>query len=343
MATPLLPDDPTYPTPLLHLIDARLPPCTTLYTRGTWPPRPGIAVVGTRKPTEEALVFTRALAGAITEAGWAVWSGGARGIDAAAHRAALDRGGSTVVVTPSGFGRPYPPEHEELFARVVEAGGTLVTPFPETAPPMVPSFHRRNAVLAALTLATVVVQAGVKSGARSTARAARRLRRPLYVVPHAPWDPRGEGCALELEGGARALALVDTLVAHLGPPRDAQLVMPFEAARDAGAARGEDVAPHARRGSARAPGVAAQSDRAMHAREHDHAHDRAHDHARVARSLGPIEKRVLDAIGETPIHTDDLCERAALPSGVVTAALLTLTLQAVVVEAPAGFYRRSTR
>ena len=84
----------------------------------------------------------------------------------------------------------------------------------------------------------------------------------------------------------------------------------------------------------------------MHAREHlrapDHAHAREHDHARVAQAYDPMARRVLDAIGETPIHTDDLCERTALPSGVVTAALLTLTLQAVVVEAPAGFYRRST-
>lgn len=342
MAAPILPEDPSYPPPLLHLPVAGLPPCTALYTRGAWPPRPGVAVVGTREPTPEALSFTRSLAEAITGAGWAVWSGGARGIDAAAHLAALDRGGSTVVVTPSGFRCPYPPEHEELFARVVREGGTLLTPFPETAPPMLARFHIRNAVLAALTFATVVVQAGKKSGARSTARAARRLRRPLFVVPHAPWDPRGEGCALELQSGASALAIVEALVTSVRRARaPQQLALSITKPDEHGAAH-ERACGHERAERTRAARVAAVPDRAMHARERDPAHVRAHDHARVARSLEPTEARVLDAIGETPIHMDDLCERTALPVTAVTAALLTLTLQAVVVEAPAGFYRRST-
>lgn len=316
MADPLTPDDPSFPPALLRLREVGLPACPFLYRRGAWPPPPGVAVVGTREPTEEAVAFTRALARAIVAAGWAVWSGGARGIDAAAHRAALDHGGTTVVVTPSGFARPYPPEHAELFARVVAAGGALVTPFPEDAPPIRPRFLTRNAVLAALTLATVVVQAGRRSGARSTARAARKLARPLYVVPHAPWDARGEGCALELQDGARAIAIAGALVTSLRPGRDAQLAMAFDGSRDAGA--------------------------------RDHAHGAgaiagAQDRAHVAHASDPVHARVLDAIGQTPIHTDDLCERTALPSGVVAAALLTLTLQAVVVEAPAGFYRRSTR
>jgi DNA processing protein len=317
MAGPLRPEDPSYPTTLFDLLQARLTPCPALYTRGSWPPRPGIAVVGTRQPTPEALDFTREVAAALIKAGWAVWSGGALGIDAAAHTAALDQGGSTVVVTPSGFDRPYPREHRELFARVVEAGGTLVSPFPETERPTFGGFHRRNAVLAALTLATVVVQAGFKSGARSTASAARKLRRPLYVVPHAPWDPKGQGCALELSAGARALALVDALVAGLERDHHAQVALPFDTT------------------------FAAPADRAMHAREHGRARDHAQDHAHETAGLTEEEERVLDAVGETLIHTDDLCERTALPFTVVTAALLTLTLQAVVVEAPAGFYRRS--
>lgn len=343
MANPVLPDDPSYPPALLDLAQAGLPPCEALHTRGTWPPRPGIAVVGTREPTPEAVAFTRSLAEAITRAGWAVWSGGARGIDAAAHQAALDRRAGTVVVMPSGFAQPYPPEHAELFARVVDAGGTLITPFPEDAQPTLASFHFRNAVLAALTIATVVVQAGFKSGTRSTAKAARRLRRPLFVVPHSPWDHAGQGCALELQKGAHALADARDLVTKLKRARHAQMTIRFAPAGAAHAHVNADEGAR-RRGSDAA--VAAPHDRAIHAREHDrgrgHAHDHAHDHARVAHALEPAQQRVLDAIGETPIHTDDLCERTALPVTVVTAALLTLTLQAVVVEAPAGCYRRSS-
>lgn len=337
MPRTLLPDHPAFPPALHDLVKVRLPACPALHVKGAWPPPPGIAVVGTREPSAEALTFTRSLAEAVVAAGWAVWSGGARGIDAAAHLAALECGGPTVVVAPSGFAHPYPPEHAELFERAVEAGGTWLTPFPDDAMPLVPRFHARNAVLAALTLATVVVQAGARSGARSTARAARRLGRPLFVVPHAPWDERGEGCALELQTGARALAVADVLARSLRSAQGEQLTL----AGARGALRTE-IAPA--RGTITAPSrgsIGAPPPRAGEAGVHAGAHDRAHV-AHAVLALDPTHQRVLDAIGQTPIHTDDLCERTALSSGAVAAALLTLTLQAVVVEAPAGFYRRST-
>jgi DNA processing protein len=266
-----------------------------------------VAIVGTREPTEEALSFTRALAASVVRAGWAVWSGGARGIDAAAHEGAMKQGGRTVVVCPSGLDMPYPPEHRGMFERVVASGGTLLTEFAPRVRPQLWQFHRRNMLLAALTRATVVVQAGVVSGARSTASAARKLARPLFVVPHQPWDEHGRGCALELEGGARALATERVLL---------DLVGKLDLLRE---------------------------------REHDHAreHDRAqatHAPRTLARTYAgesEEERRVFEALRETPTHVDDLCERTALSFATVAAALLTLTLQAVVVEAPAGFYRRA--
>src|SRR6185503_16237641 len=124
---------------------------------------------------------------------------------AAAHEAALAVGGTTVVVSGSGLDRPYPREHTALFARVLEQGGALLARVPDATPPTPPGFLRRNELLAALTVATVVIEAGLKSGARSTAAAARRLGRPLCAVPHAPWDALGAGCALELARGARAV------------------------------------------------------------------------------------------------------------------------------------------
>jgi len=283
------PDHSTYPPVLTGLLVEKGAP-QPLFVRGTWPPAAGIAVVGTRDATEPALVLTRSLAGSIVEAGWAVWSGGALGIDAAAHEAAMACGGNTVVVTPSGLDKLYPPEHAELFARVVASGGTLVSPFADDRRPTSGSFHRRNKVLAALTLATVVVQAGEKSGALSTARSARSLGKPLYAVPQAPWDEKGIGCARLLLLGARPITRGRDLVASV---------------RGLSRPRGEPT------------------------------------HAHALQELDEDATRVFEAICDMPIHADDLCDRTALPFGAVAAALLTLTLQAVVVEAPAGFYRRT--
>ena len=306
---PLLPDDPGFPAALRDLPRGKLAPCEALYTRGAWPPWPGVAVVGTRQATAGALDFTRELSSSIVKAGYAVWSGGARGIDRAAHEGALDAGGATVVVSPSSLAVTYPPEHEELFARIVDGGGMIVTPFPDPRGPTLGSFHRRNNILAALTIATVVVQAGAQSGARSAARAARRLSRPLFVVPGAPWEDKGLGCAIELALGASPVASGKGLVAKLAQLPGVRNLAPLGPLFD----RANEASP------------------------------RASVHAHAVTELGEDAMRVFAAIEQMPMHTDDLCEHTALPFARVAAALLTLTLHAVVVEAPAGFYRRQPR
>ena len=305
------PEDPDFPLALLDLGKKGLAPCTWLRTRGPWPAPLGVAIVGTRRPDDASVAFARTLAAEVADTGLAVWSGGAIGIDRAAHEGAMERGGRTVVVSPSGLDNPYPKEHRSLFERVLATGGTIVSPFADGAPPISGAFHRRNSVLAALTIATVVVQAGEQSGARATARAARKLERPVYVVPHAPWQEIGRGCALELIDGAHAIVSSSTLLARLNDDLN-----PGEIRRSVMSGRA-------------APGPAAAPSR-EHARTH------------ALHELDAIAKRVFEAIGEVPIHMDDLCERTALSAGAVTAALLTLTLGAVVVEAPAGYYRLST-
>jgi DNA processing protein len=295
----LPPGHPSYP-PALALLDR--PP--VLHVRGRLPEGPGVAIVGTRQPCGEAVAFTRALAAALVGEGLAVWSGGAVGIDAAAHEGALGAGGVTVVVMGGGLDRPYPAEHGALFDRVLAEGGALVARVPDETPPRPPGFLQRNEVLAAATRATVVVEAGLKSGARSTAAAARRLGRTLCVVPHAPWDERGAGCAQELSWGAVAVA----------------------SARDVLAALGRSPPPPRRRGRK----------------------DRAPPSATLplppVTGLGATgtEGAILANLDDNPRHFDDLCERTGLPAQAVTGALLTLTLGAVVVEGPAGFFRRSS-
>lgn len=187
-----------------RLSDLAEPP-ERLYLHGELPRGPAVAVVGTRRASAEGLAFTRAFAAELAAAGVAVLSGGAEGIDTAAHEGALDVGGVTVVVTPAGFERPYPKQNAALFARVVSSGGAYLSLFPDDAPADRPTFFARNACLVALAHAVVVTQAPFISGAANAAKWARQLGRPLFVVPHSPWVAAGAGAIRELRRGARPL------------------------------------------------------------------------------------------------------------------------------------------
>jgi DNA processing protein len=303
VASDLLPrDHPSYPAGLEPIGQP------LLYLRGRLPSLPGVAVVGTRKPTPEACAFAATLARDLVRGGFAVWSGGATGIDAVAHEAALDAGGVTVLVPGGGLDEPYPRHHGPLFDRVVRSGGALLARVPDGTKPMAPWFHQRNALLAAATSATVVVQAGIISGARSTAAAARRFGRPLCVVPHAPWDERGAGCAEELAMGAQAVVSVREVLLALGRPPPAPR-------------------PGRGRGPTTGPSVLTLP-LALGA---------------PPRDLSPEESAIVAVLGDAPLHVDEVCERTGLSAHVVTRVLLTLTLGAIVVEAPPGFVRQLSR
>jgi DNA processing protein len=187
-----------------------------LIVRGTLPAAPSVAIVGTRAATEAALGFTYELAGQLARMGAVIWSGGAAGIDAAAHRGALEAGGSTVVVMGTGFDRTYPADHRTLFEQVLEGGGGWLSMFPREQLGTRWSFLRRNELLAAMADAVLVVQAPLRSGARSTAAAARRMGRTLWVVPSAPWEPSGAGCLEELRLGAELLPPLSAVAQRLG-------------------------------------------------------------------------------------------------------------------------------
>jgi DNA processing protein len=164
-----------------------------------------IAVVGTRRADDEALDFAYALGREAALQGLVVVSGGAIGVDRSAHEGAIDGGGKTVVVLPTGFDAPYPSANHDLFARAVEAG-CLLTEVEDGADARPGRFLKRNRLIAALGWSTVVVQAPARSGALSTARCAQRLGRQVFAVPASPWDPRGSGNLGLLRGGARICA-----------------------------------------------------------------------------------------------------------------------------------------
>ncbi|MGB5286689.1 MAG: DNA-processing protein DprA, partial [Polyangiales bacterium] len=164
--------------------------------------RRAISIVGTRRADDEALDFAYSFAREAVLNGLTVVSGGAMGVDRAAHEGAVAGGGRTVVVLPTGLDAPYPRANHDLFARVLEAG-CLLTEVDDGADAQRGRFLTRNRLIAALGRSTVVVQAPARSGALSTARYAQRLGRAVFAVPASPWDPRGSGNLRLLSGGAR--------------------------------------------------------------------------------------------------------------------------------------------
>ncbi len=216
----IAPGDPEYPTTLLRL---EHPP--TLRVRGKlgWGDR--VAIVGTREASAEAVAYARKLAGELSRAGVTIWSGGALGIDSAAHEGGLEGRARTVVVLPSGLEHPFPERNADLFARVLDEGGALVSGFEDERIPTRAQFFRRNEILAACVPVLVVVQCPFQSGARNAAKAARELGRKVGVVASPPWEPAGAGWILELRLGAtpitRAKDALDLL--GLAGPEQAEL------------------------------------------------------------------------------------------------------------------------
>jgi len=221
------------------LSDERLPPRLAdlgapprqLYLRGELPRGPAVAIVGTRYPSAEGIAFTRGLSADLASQGVAVLSGGAKGIDTAAHEGALDVGGITVVVAPAGFHRPFPEENAQLFQRIVASGGAYLSLRPDDVPADQPIFFSRNACLVALSHAVVVTQLGFRSGAANAAKWARKLGRPLFIVPHSPWISEGVGAIRELRLGGRPLDRAKEVLTLLRASGLHPLLLPAAAAQ----------------------------------------------------------------------------------------------------------------
>ena len=173
--------------------------------------RRAVAIVGTRRADDEALDFAYGLARSLALQGCPIVSGGAVGVDRAAHEGALDAAGSTIVVLPSGLRPPYPSANGPLFDRASREA-CLLTEVDDGVEPRAGRFLARNRLIAALGRATVVVQAPTRSGALSTAGHARSLGRPVLATPAAPWDPRGAGgLGLILQGARVCIGPNDVL------------------------------------------------------------------------------------------------------------------------------------
>ncbi|MFJ8594778.1 DNA-processing protein DprA [Streptomyces sp. NPDC093598] len=174
-----------------------------------------VAVVGARACTEYGAHMAATLAAGLAEQGWVVVSGGAYGVDGAAHRGALGAGGATVAVLACGVDRPYPRGHTQLISRIAEQG-LVIGELPPGDHPTPSRFLLRNRVIAALTRGTVVVEAAHRSGSLVTARAAQRLGRHTMGVPGPATSGLSAGVHDLLRGEAALVTDVTDVVELVG-------------------------------------------------------------------------------------------------------------------------------
>jgi DNA processing protein len=205
--------DPLYPSDLAALPDA--PPLLWMRGRAALLRRPLLAVVGARNASSLGLRMARRMAADLSEAGWVVVSGLARGIDAQAHEAAL--GGGTIAVTAGGVDVTYPPENARLSDRIAH-DGLILSEQPMGLAPQGRHFPARNRIVAGLARATIVVEAAPRSGSLITARAALEAGREVMAVPGHPFDARAGGCNTLIRDGATLLRGARDALDILGTP-----------------------------------------------------------------------------------------------------------------------------
>jgi DNA processing protein len=199
-----------------------------------------LAIVGARAASMAGCRLARQMGAAAVERGFPVISGGALGIDAAAHRGALDAGGPTYAVLGCGVDVVYPDRHAELFAEIAGKGnGGLLSEFAPGTPPRRTQFPSRNRIIAGLSQSVLVVEAQSRSGALVTARLALAMGRPLLAVPGSSGTDR-----LIVSGKARAVADTAELLAALaGAPAQPRTVPPAFASLLTALSRGPAAAP----------------------------------------------------------------------------------------------------
>lgn len=207
----LLPGAPGYPADLLDFPDA--PPLLWARGRVDLLAAPRIAVIGARNASSLGQRMARKLAEEMGRAGFAVVSGLARGIDAAAHEAALPSG--TIAVMAGGIDVIYPPENRALAARIA-AEGLLLSELPPGAEPQARHFPQRNRIIAGLARATLVVEAAARSGSLLTARMALDYGREVMAVPGHPMDARAAGCNMLIRDGATLIRGAEDVIEAMG-------------------------------------------------------------------------------------------------------------------------------
>jgi DNA processing protein len=300
----LLLDDGVYPSSLREIYD----PPIVLYVKGAWSEcldQPCIGVVGSRRCSTYGQNSALMLARDLAQRGLTVVSGFARGIDAAAHRGALETGGRTVAVLGTGIDELYPRDHKKLAEEILAAGGALVSQFPLGTPPVSENFPYRNRIISGLSLGVVVVEAAENSGSLITARLAMEQNREVFAVPGNITSRNSFGTNYLIKGaGAKLVQQWQDIAAEMPPQLAAKLLPP----------------PFSEKRTQQS-----LADRLVLVPE-----GLSQTEASVFRLLNP----------DSPAHVDWLVDKSKLPISELTAALLALEMRELVRALPGRSFVR---
>jgi len=306
-------EEALYPPLLAALEDA--PPLLWALGDPSLLARPMVALVGARNASSLGTRMARALARDLGEMGYVVVSGLARGIDAAAHRAALESG--TIAVQAGGVDILYPSENADL-ARQIGTTGLRLSEQPIGLHPMARHFPSRNRIISGLCRATLVVEAAARSGSLITARGALDQGREVLAVPGHPFDARAAGCNMLIRDGAGLIRSAADLEEVLGGLEAAQA----EAEGAEGAAPGAEGAAVAEARRAEETRPAEKENTA----EPPNRHDRTAD----------LHLQILDRLGPSPVAEDQLIRDLARGAEQVAPALVDLELEGRIQRRPGG-------
>ena len=294
-ATLVAPWDDRFPDRLREIYD----PPAYLWMRGTLPSTdaPMITVVGTRRCTDYGRAQAHHLSGELVRRGFTVVSGLAYGVDAAAHKGALDAGGRTLAVLGSGVGRIYPQKHAGLARRIAKSGAVL-SEYGLDAKPDAPNFPERNRILSGLSLGTLVVESYSEGGSLITARFALEQNREVFAVPGRITKATSRGTNRLIQRGHAKLVMdVDDLLEEL-------------------------------------PNITVEAPEDLDA-------DTVTGSRPVPDDLSGEAKTLYDALSDTPVHVDALCEKTGLSPSTALPTLLELEFEGLVRQLAGKQFRRS--
>lgn len=289
----------TYPELLTQI--PRLPPL--LFVRGDVHllNLPQIAIVGSRNPTAGGTENAYRFAEFLAASGFAVTSGLALGVDAAAHQGALAAGGKTVAVMGTGLDLIYPSRHRRLAQEIVEAGGALVTELPLGSGSKAANFPQRNRIISGLSCGVLVVEAAIQSGSLITAQTALQQNREVFAIPGSIHNPLARGCHQLIRQGATLVETAQDITEQL------QGILGFQ----------RETLDKLRQKAAKKSEI---DDKSL-------------------ASLSPAEQQILQSMGYDPLTVDDLIDRTGNHVGVVAAQLIGLEIKGFVQQVGAGYQR----